>query len=70
MNLPIEIGEKAINTVIEEHPVIGEILARQEIGCTTCSVGICLVKEVVNIHALGEEIETQIEQEILTYLNP
>ncbi len=69
MNLPAEIGEQAINQVIETHPRIGEILDQYEIGCVTCGVGICLVKDVVSIHALGDEIETKIEQEILEYLN-
>jgi hypothetical protein len=68
MNLPAEIGEQAINKVIETHPRIGEILDHYEIGCVTCGVGICLVKDVVSIHALGEEIEAKIEQEILAYL--
>ena len=68
MNLPTEIGEEAINKVMEQHPSIGEILARHEIGCVTCSVGICLVKDVVSIHALGDEAEAQVEQEINTYL--
>ena len=69
MNIPQGIGEQAINKVIEEHPVIGEILEKHDIGCTTCGVGICLVKDVVAIHALGDEIEAQIEQEINDYLN-
>lgn len=69
MNLPNIIGEQAINKVIEEHPVIGEILEKYEIGCVTCGVGICLVKDVVAIHALGDEIEARIEAEITDYLN-
>ncbi len=69
MNLPQEIGEAAINVTIEKHPRIGEILKKYEIGCVTCGVGICLVKDVVSIHALGDEIEAQIEQEIIAYLN-
>jgi hypothetical protein len=68
MNLPAEIGEQAINQVIETHPRIGEILDHYEIGCVTCGVGICLVKDVVSIHALGDEIEAKIEQELLEYL--
>ena len=68
MNLPIEIGEQAINKVMEQHPQIGEIFQKYEIGCVTCGVGICLVKDVVSIHALGDEIEAKIEQEILAYL--
>ncbi|HKL26871.1 MAG TPA: hypothetical protein VJ910_11640 [Desulfuromonadales bacterium] len=68
MNLPQEIGAQAINKTIEEHPAIGEILQKYEIGCVTCGVGICLVKDVVAIHALGDEIEAKIEAEILAYL--
>jgi len=69
MNLPQEIGEAAINTTIAKHPRIGAILQKYEIGCVTCGVGICLVKDVVAIHALGAETEAQIEAEILAYLN-
>ena len=69
MNIPHGIGDQAINKVIEEHPVIGDILEKHDIGCTTCGVGICLVKDVVSIHALGDEAEAQIEQEITEYLN-
>ena len=69
MNLPHGIGEQAINKVIEEHPTIGEILEKHDIGCVTCGVGICLMNDVVSIHALGDEIEAQIEQEITDYMN-
>ena len=68
MQLNQQIGDQAIQDVIKEHPQIGEILNRYEIGCVTCSVGICLVKDVVSIHALGDEIEAQIETEINAYL--
>mgnify|MGYP000497957148 CR=1 FL=1 len=69
MNIPAEIGEQAINKVIEAHPVIGEILAKHDIGCVTCGVGICLMNDVVSIHSLGYEVEAQIEQEITDYMN-
>jgi len=68
MNLNNGIGEHAINKTIEEHPYIGEILQKYDIGCVTCGVGICLVKDVVSIHALGDEAEAQIEKEINDYL--
>jgi hypothetical protein len=68
VTLPDEIGKKAVNTVIEEHPRIGEILQKFDVGCVTCSVGICLVNDVVAIHALGDEIEAQIETQIKEYL--
>jgi hypothetical protein len=69
MNLNCDIGDQAINKTIEEHPVIGEILQKYDIGCVTCGVGICLVKDVVSIHALGDEIEAKIEYEINDYLD-
>ncbi|MCM2265932.1 MAG: hypothetical protein NDI73_12155 [Desulfuromonadales bacterium] len=69
MKLPQGIGDQAINKVIEQHPAIGGILSRYDIGCVTCGVGICLVKDVVSIHALGDEVEKQIEQEITDYLS-
>jgi hypothetical protein len=68
MKLPQGIGDQAINKVIEQHPAVGEILSRYDIGCVTCGVGICLVKDVVSIHALGDEIEQKIESEIIDYL--
>ncbi len=62
------IGDKAIQDVITEHPAIGEILNRFEIGCVTCKVGICLLKDVVSIHGLSKEDEARIEDEINHYL--
>lgn len=69
MKLPAGIGDQPINKTIEKHPFIGEVLQKYDIGCVTCGVGICLVNDVVSIHALGDEIEAKIEQEILDYLN-
>ncbi len=71
MKLHNNIGEKPIKEVIEEHPVIGTILNNHEIGCIKCSVGTCLLKDVVTVHFLGDDIEKTIEQEINNYLeNP
>ena len=58
------LGDKAIQDVMQTHPEIGEILARYDIGCTTCKVGICLLKDVVAIHGLSKEDEANIELEI------
>lgn len=62
------LGEKAIQDVMVSYPEVGEILNRYEIGCVTCKVGICLLKDVVSIHGLSKEDEARIEQEINTYL--
>lgn len=70
MKLHQDIGNQAIQDVLKDHPQIGIILEKFDIGCITCRVGICLLKDVVTIHALGEEVEAQIEQEINDYLTP
>ncbi|HEY4743284.1 MAG TPA: hypothetical protein VIH45_01385 [Desulfuromonadaceae bacterium] len=62
------LGDKAIQDVIQTYPEIGEILNRFEIGCVTCKVGICLLKDVVAIHGLSKDDEARIEQEINQYL--
>jgi len=69
MQLNNNLGEKQIQDVVKDHPQIGEILNRFEIGCVGCGVGICLLKDVVSIHALGDEAEAQIENEINNYLD-
>ncbi len=68
MNFNNELGDKAIQDVMQTYPEIGEILARYDIGCTTCKVGICLLKDVVSIHGLSKENEANIEREINDYL--
>ena len=63
------LGDMAIQDVIAAHPEIGEILNSYEIGCVTCKVGICLLKDVVAIHGLSKEDEAAIEQKINKYLD-
>ncbi len=62
------LGEMAIQDVMAKYSEIGEILNRYEIGCVTCKVGICLLKDVVSIHGLSKENEAAIEKEINDYL--
>ena len=68
MDFSNELGEKSIQDVMQCYPEIGEILAHYDIGCTTCKVGICLLKDVVSIHGLSKEDEAKIEQEINEFL--
>ncbi len=58
------LGDMAIQEVMLTYPEIGGILSRYDIGCITCKVGICLLKDVVAIHGLTREEETRIEGEI------
>ena len=69
MQLTNDIGNRPIKEVIEEHPKIGEILNKYEIGCLECSIGTCFVKDVVAVHVLGDAIEALIEKEINEYLD-
>ena len=64
MNFKNGLGDMAIQDVIQNDPEIGKILNRYEIGCVTCKVGICLLKDVVSIHGLSKEDEASIEKEI------
>lgn len=68
MELKNGLGDQAIQDVISLHPEIGEILNRYEIGCVTCKVGICLLKDVVSIHGLSTEDQAAAEKEINCYL--
>ncbi|MDD2582263.1 MAG: hypothetical protein PHR66_09755 [Desulfuromonadaceae bacterium] len=64
MNFNNKLGDQAIQDVMQTYPEIGEILVRYDIGCVTCKVGICLLKDVVSIHGLSKEDEAKIELEI------
>ena len=64
MEFKNRLGDKAIQDVLQTYPEVGDILSRYDIGCITCKVGICLLKDVVSIHGLSAEDETKIEQEI------
>lgn len=68
MEFKNDLGNKAIQDVIAAYPGIGDILGRYDIGCVTCKVGICLLKDVVSIHGLSKEDEAKIEAEINDYL--
>jgi hypothetical protein len=69
MEFKNSLGDTAIQDVMTGYPEIGEILNRYAIGCVTCKVGICLLKDVVAIHGLSKENELSIEKEINDYLD-
>ncbi len=64
MNFPGDIGNRAVKDVVTEHPELGAVLQKYEIGCVTCGVGICLLKDVVSIHGLDKDTEEKIEAEL------
>jgi hypothetical protein len=68
MKLNNDTGSRSIRETLELYPGIGVILDRHGIGCSRCSVGTCLLQDVVAVHFLGGETETRIEQEINDFL--
>jgi len=48
---------KGIKDVIDEFPDIESILEEYDIGCGPCSVGTCLLKDIVEVHRLPPEKE-------------
>jgi hemerythrin-like domain-containing protein len=66
--------EQYLNTTIKEvitkFPRVGKILEDYEIGCVPCSVGSCLLKDVVKIHSLPEEEEKELMARIAGEIYP
>jgi len=54
-----EFLNKGINEVIKQYPKVKKILEEYDIGCTICSIGTCLLKDIVKIHNLSPEREQE-----------
>jgi len=50
-----KISELPIKEVITAFPGVGKILEEYQIGCVSCAVGTCLLKDIIEIHQLPEE---------------
>ncbi len=61
---------KNIKDIITRHPEVGGILEKYKIGCTSCSVGSCLFKDIIEIHNLHPEVEVEMMYEIEKALFP
>lgn len=68
MKLVKGLGNRNIKEAITDYPGIGEILDKYGIGCSKCSIGTCLLQELVTVHFLGAETEAMIETELNAYL--
>lgn len=51
---------KGIKDVIDQFPKVGDILNDYNIGCAPCNVGSCLLKDIVDIHNLSPEEESEL----------
>ena len=60
---------RGIKEIITEFPEIEGILNDYEIGCGPCSVGTCLLKDIVTIHSLTEDQEQELMVRIANAIN-
>ncbi|MDF2519642.1 MAG: Hemerythrin cation binding domain protein [Clostridia bacterium] len=59
----------AIKAVITEFPKVGAILNEYGIGCVTCGVGTCLLKDVIDIHNVPKAVELEMMKKIEAVIN-
>lgn len=62
--------DASVKQVIDEHPAVEAILDEFGIGCGPCSVGDCLLKDIVQIHNLGPEQEKALMARIIKTIDP
>lgn len=62
--------DRSVQDVIAEFPDVQAVLSRCGIGCATCAVGTCLLREVVEVHGLSVEQEREVLQEIAAGIFP
>ena len=66
--------ERYLNTpikeVIAQFPEVGKILEDYHIGCVPCSVGTCLLKDIIEVHRLSEEDEKAVMARISRVIYP
>lgn len=70
MDLSSGVLKQPVKAVIDDHPTVGDILKRHNIGCTSCSLGTCLTKDIVEIHNLPAEEEKTLMKEIAGAIYP
>jgi len=61
---------RQIKGLIEEYPHVGRILDEYGIGCVPCSVGTCLLKDIVDIHNLTPDAEQKMMTRIGHVVDP
>jgi len=59
-----------IKEVITKFTQVGQILEEYQIGCVPCSVGTCLLKDIIEIHNLSEEDERALMARIAKVIYP
>lgn len=62
--------DKNIKEIIEEFPPVADVLTRYDIGCVSCGLGTCLLKDIVEIHALDPKAEATLLAGITRIIYP
>lgn len=65
-----EYMNKGVKEVINEHPDVEGILDEYDIGCGSCMVGTCLLKDIVDVHDLPPETESALMGRITKSIYP
>lgn len=59
-----------IKELIDRFPALGKILEDHAIGCVPCSVGTCLLSDIVEIHNLSDEEEQELMARMASVVLP
>jgi len=65
-----EYMNKGIKEVIDQFPEVENILDEYDIGCAPCTVGTCLLKDIVEIHSLPGDQEQELMARIAKAIHP
>jgi hemerythrin-like domain-containing protein len=65
-----EFLSKGIKEIIDQFPAVEAILDEYEIGCGPCNVGICQLKDIVEIHRLPAQQEQELMARIAKAIYP
>ena len=61
---------KGIKVIINQFPEVGDILNEYDIGCVPCSIGSCLLKDIIEIHNLSPDEEQELMAKIAKVIYP
>jgi hypothetical protein len=62
--------DRSVQEVIAEFPGVQPVLSSFGIGCATCAVGTCLLREVIEVHGLSVEQEREATRKIAAVIFP
>jgi len=65
-----ELLDHNIKDIVHEYPALEAVLAEFSIGCTSCSLGSCRLKDIVEIHNLSPESEQRLMRRIAEIVYP